>query len=819
MPEYRRIVRAFLASPGDLNEERRAVKDAVQEVNDTWSDKFGYYVELMGWEETLPKFGRPQATINQELDRCDLFIGLLWKKWGTPPDQNGPYTSGFEEEFERALANRQQAGKPEMALYFKYIEEEFLADPGVDLTRVLDFKRRLTKKKYLFFQEFSDKSELQMLIRKCVSSFITKVSDNEIDSDRASEESIRVVNDTEGNLDGQDSSSDSPLSNSGYGFLTELVAKLRSVEGLEQVTSRDIARLRLLANSISKSGNDDPEFGAHDLNILYAQKDDLTLGRLEDQNLAKQGLEKLQSENVPFWHWYTKTDGRDFLLVESMIAMSDDEKIGAIKVLDYLGIKLPFTDGLGRDYVLKWWFEKNQSAAVRNAAIEYLATCGTDDDLSFVEAEYERNDSRTARKALEAMIAITHRTSGNEASAKIAIGKQFGTLSQKILAPTLKGFGDLEDEVLRNGTTHRNEQVRLRCLEILHKKNQITEPELERLLNDDDPEIRNRALRVLVEQGRLFSNEDVKNALVRTSQHQGLLGRALGTQREGEQHFEAYEHSQLIQLKRRELKRMVDEALVHNDASYFALTDRYFSVYADRLRSDIDDQFKSYFDERVQRFARLISEKMNTDTIRQTLEIGDFLRKRLIRRGLNILGAKKQPEDLDRIRGVLHAELLGASATDLAFLGRFGGWEDIEIASKAKPTSSVLEPSSVLGTDDFEALVVSTVYKLGREDVSRLVSVSMPSGILAKVLAVCTDRVFSNISDDALFDLLMRDSAEVRKAACLCVARAFSATRASVILERYLATEHRYYNVVHWLDLAVSLPRRVVRQVTAKASD
>jgi hypothetical protein len=72
MPDRRKIVKVFLASPGDLSDERRAAKAAVDEVNGLFANEFGYHVELVGWEDTVSVFGRPQATINAELqERID----------------------------------------------------------------------------------------------------------------------------------------------------------------------------------------------------------------------------------------------------------------------------------------------------------------------------------------------------------------------------------------------------------------------------------------------------------------------------------------------------------------------------------------------------------------------------------------------------------------------------------------------------------------------------------------------------------------------------------------------------------------------------
>src|SRR6266849_6206912 len=102
MANSRKVVKVFLASPSDLGDERKAAKSVVDEFNGQYAEEFGYQVELVGWEDTISGFARPQAIINRELDRCELFVGLMGKRWGTPPGGSGSYTSGFEEEYERS---------------------------------------------------------------------------------------------------------------------------------------------------------------------------------------------------------------------------------------------------------------------------------------------------------------------------------------------------------------------------------------------------------------------------------------------------------------------------------------------------------------------------------------------------------------------------------------------------------------------------------------------------------------------------------------------------------------------------------------------
>jgi hypothetical protein len=128
----RRLIKVFIASPGDLIAERQSAHEVVKEINAIFGRNFDVEIDLLGWEDTLPGMGRPQAMINRDVDGCDLFIGLLWKRWGTPPGEE--FTSGFEEEFERARQRHQLTGQPEIWLAFKQVEPsllELISKPSV----------------------------------------------------------------------------------------------------------------------------------------------------------------------------------------------------------------------------------------------------------------------------------------------------------------------------------------------------------------------------------------------------------------------------------------------------------------------------------------------------------------------------------------------------------------------------------------------------------------------------------------------------------------------------------------------------------------
>jgi len=107
-----KIIKIFIASPGDVVEERQLVKDVVNEENTNHFDRLGYKLEAICWEtHSSPGMGlpHPQGRNNRLIDECALFIGILWCRFGSP---TGVADSGTQEELEYALVNIGSAEAP-----------------------------------------------------------------------------------------------------------------------------------------------------------------------------------------------------------------------------------------------------------------------------------------------------------------------------------------------------------------------------------------------------------------------------------------------------------------------------------------------------------------------------------------------------------------------------------------------------------------------------------------------------------------------------------------------------------------------------------
>lgn len=149
MPD--RVIRIFLASPGDVATERKRVNKVVDRVNQELGDALGISLQVLKWEtNAIPAMGRAQSHITPLVDRCDIFVGILWSRFGSPPGptQSGQqFESGTEEEFYAALRSWEASRNsddphPWIMMYFS---ERPLSPGKVDtgqVSKVSEFKQR-----------------------------------------------------------------------------------------------------------------------------------------------------------------------------------------------------------------------------------------------------------------------------------------------------------------------------------------------------------------------------------------------------------------------------------------------------------------------------------------------------------------------------------------------------------------------------------------------------------------------------------------------------------------------------------------------------
>lgn len=167
MARQETILSVFVASPSDVDEERNRLEDVIRELNILWAKELGIRLELLRWEtHAHPSFGEDaQAVINEQIPNdYDLFIGLMWYRFGTPTDRAG---SGTIEEFERAKKRfDENPDSLQIMFYFKDATIP-LAPSKIDtnqLSRVAKFRSCLGEEGGLYWS-FNSAEDFEKLVR------------------------------------------------------------------------------------------------------------------------------------------------------------------------------------------------------------------------------------------------------------------------------------------------------------------------------------------------------------------------------------------------------------------------------------------------------------------------------------------------------------------------------------------------------------------------------------------------------------------------------------------------------------------------------
>jgi len=203
---YRKL-RIFAASPRDVAKERARLATVVEDLT-ALAEYVGVTLELLDWRQVVPDLGRAEQIILDQLkpDTWDLFIGILWHRFGTPPGGQDPqtqkeYLSGTEEEFRVVYSLWQQYKRPRVMFYrctrhaplddldpdqFKRVKEFFAGfahdagHPGLYQTfdSVELFERLVRQSLQRFLLDYSEQVKHHVVSPQEVQAFEPRVPDN-----------------------------------------------------------------------------------------------------------------------------------------------------------------------------------------------------------------------------------------------------------------------------------------------------------------------------------------------------------------------------------------------------------------------------------------------------------------------------------------------------------------------------------------------------------------------------------------------------------------------------------------------------------------
>ena len=175
MPKQKTALQVFVASPSDVNDERRSLDTVIAELNVMFSRTLGIVFEVVKWEtDVRPGFAdEPQQVINSQIpDDYDIFVGIFWTRAGTPTKTA---KSGSIEEFQLALKRLRSHGSlPEIMVYFKDAPAAITNIDTDQLKSLNEFKASLAGQGGLY-STFKDQSSFEASLRTHLSSIAHQI--------------------------------------------------------------------------------------------------------------------------------------------------------------------------------------------------------------------------------------------------------------------------------------------------------------------------------------------------------------------------------------------------------------------------------------------------------------------------------------------------------------------------------------------------------------------------------------------------------------------------------------------------------------------
>lgn len=169
------ILRIVVASPSDVQAERNVLPGVVEELNHGIARERGLQLNITRWEENAyagfhPE--GPQGLIDAilRIEDCDIFIGIFWKRFGTPVHDA---KSGTEHEFRRAYETWQQKRRPHIMMYFN--QRAYAPKTAAETEQwgpVLQFRENFPKQG--LWWPYNGRAQFERLVRRQLTQLILR---------------------------------------------------------------------------------------------------------------------------------------------------------------------------------------------------------------------------------------------------------------------------------------------------------------------------------------------------------------------------------------------------------------------------------------------------------------------------------------------------------------------------------------------------------------------------------------------------------------------------------------------------------------------
>ncbi|WP_321470252.1 DUF4062 domain-containing protein [Halarcobacter sp.] len=491
-------INVFIASPGDLTDERNELNDVINRINKTIGRRFNIVLDLHGWEDTSPGYNRPQAQINKDLENCDLFIGVVWKRWGSP---SGEYDSGFFEEFTIAKNKKESNELIDLWLYFKNVEQNLINDPGQQLSKVLEFKKKQIEDKKLLFKNFDDTNEFSKLIHDNLTSFLMDIDAKDNDANKQKIDKPLEINDNDFLKDDSDSLDESSKNEliEIYNSVTQKIKDKKESE-IDSFTS---LRLYISSLALFSSRHYGELLNTHQFNSLYVKRDKFNFTTKEYYFIIRSFVGNLDN-NISGWYWLKdmlNKEGMIFLMSMALYDKNKSSQIGALKILKLVKFIPKF------EFLEKLFTSDNEDKLLATLDLSYNSNEKSIMNLLEKFLNYESNNVK--QKALSLYCEKLYNY--DKVSSFIFMTENCEIVPKFFRDLVNNNKFDINLDTLLSYGLNSSSKIRLFTVEYLEKKEKITDELSDELLHDIDSNIRKIGFLYKLNEGYDFSLKEVSD--------------------------------------------------------------------------------------------------------------------------------------------------------------------------------------------------------------------------------------------------------------------------------------------------------------------
>lgn len=813
MRESLKIIRIFIGSPGGLDSERQAAHRVVNEVNLSCADHWGCEFKLLGWESVVPGFQRPQEKINEDLDRCRYFIGVLWNKWGTKTsvDPDG-YTSGFEEEFRRAKKRVSEGHMKDILMLFKHVDVPPGFNPGDELKRVFEFREELINGKELLFRDFKDLTGFE----ECVRSKLMEIGWSEaiaVDDGPAVEDAPEKQTIIDLTAASKQQTNKGLVEDQARGFLIELADR---PSDWEATANYEVARFRLIANSLARAGNDEATLGPHDANLIFRHLRNSQLSRREISELAECGIASLEHKNAPLWHWLSLLE-KSSNQFDNLVfwSITTKRRKNAIRVLHYLGRPLPeMPNVFSKREILKLWLVDETDASTVSVALSFIASNADLNDIELLEQVLADASTDRQDQIRGAIAGVISRASAQRAL--IYLIDHSVEAVPRALVDRIFGNGSLlQTDTLVGALSAKNDEVRVAATRLLHTRRELSSAITQTLLTDSNYEIRFIAALTLLEAGTPVDEKSISNIL--TEVKKGVGFGLFGQPSKDAKWFDRYYQHEISGHSVDYIRARVASSQPFSSKELAALYRKLGRSARDEILVNLRDEYSDFLNSAVE--SMVLSIGAEVKQIADVWRLEASIRSDLCSVALNALCAFGKHIDIDVVRSTLDRRKITASVEIIQFLGKFGDWTDVKriIGLRDSYTSA----SSLLGLT-LDSLAQDRARALINVSQSRIadlleLELELPLDIRNAIARALPRNTIVQFDDETLLRELNRDVDEYRWIFAIRCLQSLGRDRIGRLFQNYInSDEYRFYNVVHILDLGSAFSSRRAREIAAR---